>query len=175
MRKNTLTQSYAQAAYEAATDGWLRTLMAVQASLEKTPDLLANLRDPGMDLGKKQTLAATIIPGEAPREIRNFVSVLLSRNDLGLLPEIVEQFRGLVIHGPRAQRVLVTSAVALTDEEKSALADKLMSRFGTNLDFEYKTDSSLLGGLVVRVGDRVIDASVAGKLHALRESLAARG
>jgi len=175
VRKNTLTQSYAQAAYEAATDLWLRALNAVQASLEKSPDLLAKLRDPGMDLEKKQALAAAIIPGEASPEIRNFISVLLSRNDLGLLPEIVEQFRGLVIHGPRAQRVLVTSAVDLTDGEKSALADKLMAQFGTNLDFEYKADSSLLGGLVVRVGDRVIDASVAGKLHALRESLAARG
>jgi F-type H+-transporting ATPase subunit delta len=174
VKKDSLTQSYAQAAYEAATDVWLRALTGLQESLDKSPGVLSSLRDPGLDLASKQGLAAPLLPADATQEIRNFVSVLLSRNDIGLLPEIVEQFRRLAIHGPRAQVVRVTSAVELSDEEKSTLAEKLAAQFGANLEFEYKVDSSLLGGLLVRVGDRVIDASVAGKLKALRESLASR-
>ena len=175
MRKDSLTQSYAQAAYETATDVWLRALTALQASLESTPGALSGLRDPGLDLASKQALAAPLLPADAPLEVRNFLSVLLSRNDIGLLPQIVEQFRRLAIHGPRTQIVHVTSAVALNDEEKSALAGKLAAQFGPNLEFDYKVDSSLLGGLIVRAGDRVIDGSVAGKLKALRENLASRG
>ena len=174
MKKDSLTQSYAQAAYESATDVWLRALTGLQEALENSPGVLSKLRDPGLDLASKQALSAPLLPTDAAQEIRNFVSVLLSRNDIGLLPEIVEHFRRLAIHGPRAQVVRVTSAIELSDEEKSTLAEKLAVQFGANLEFDYKVDSSLLGGLLVRVGDRVIDASVAGKLKALRESLSSR-
>lgn len=174
MRKNRLAQTYAEAAYEAATNVWLRTLTALQRALEENPSVLASLRDPGADLGQKQTLVEPLLPQGAPQEVRNFVSVLLSRNDIGLLPDVIEQFRRLAVRGPKAQIVRVTSAVPLTDEEKRALTEKLVAQFGENLEFEYREDPSILGGLVVRVGDRVIDASVAGKLKALRETLVAR-
>lgn len=174
MRKNRLAQTYAEAAYEAATNVWLRTLTALQQALEENPSVLASLRDPGADLGQKQALVEPFLPQGAPQEVRNFVSVLLSRNDIGLLPDVIEQFRQLAVRGPKAQIVRVTSAVPLTDEEKRALAEKLVAQFGENLEFEYREDPSILGGLVVRVGDRVIDASVAGKLKALRETLVAR-
>ncbi len=175
MRKDALTQSYAQAAYGAATDMWLRTLTAISAAIEKSPKLLAELRDPGLDLQKKQELARQVVPAEATQEMHNFVSVLLSRNDIGLLPDIIEQFRHLVTHGPKARVVQVTSAISLTDEEKEGLAQTLAEQFGGNLEFEYSVDPALLGGLLMRVGDRVIDASVAGKLQALREQLGTRG
>jgi F-type H+-transporting ATPase subunit delta len=171
VRKNTLTATYAQAAYEAATDVWVRTLAATNEAIEKTPGLLMSLRDPGLELYQKQEMAAQVIPADAPQAIRNFVSVLLSHNDIGLLPEIVDELRRLATHGPRAQLVKVTSAVALTDAEREAVAEKLAEQYGQNLAFEYQVDPSLLGGLILRVGDRVIDASVAGKLHALRERL----
>lgn len=174
MRKNRLAQTYAEAAYEAATGIWLQTLAAIQQALEGNPTLFASLRDPGMDLAQKQALADPLVPADAPQEVRNFVYVLLSRNDIGLLPDVIEQFRRLAVHGPRAQIVRVTSAVPLTDEEKQALTEKLTAQFGENLEFEYREDPAILGGLVVRIGDRVIDASVAGKLKALRETLVAR-
>lgn len=174
MRTNRLTQTYAEAAYEAATNVWLRALTALQQALEKAPGVLAGLRDPGLDLEQKQALVAPLLPDDAPQEVRNFVSVLLSRNDIGLLPDIIEQFRRLAIRGPKAQIVRVTSAVPLTDAEKQALAEKLSAQFGDTLEFDYREDPNILGGLIIRVGDRVIDASVAGKLKALREALVTR-
>lgn len=174
MRKNHLAQTYAEAAYEAATSVWLRTLTAIQQALEGSPSTLASLRDPSLDFAQKQAIAAPLLPADAPQEVRNFVFALLSRNDIALLPDIVEHFRRLAVRGPKAQIVRVTSAVPLTDEEKRALTEKLTAQFGENLEFEYREDPSILGGLVVRVGDRVIDASVAGKLKALRETLVAR-
>lgn len=74
---------------------------------------------------------------------------------------------------PRDRLVRVRSAVPLTEEEKSALRGKITRRFGHNLEFQFEVDESILGGVVVRVGDKVIDGSVAGKLAALRESLKA--
>jgi ATP synthase F1 delta subunit len=65
----------------------------------------------------------------------------------------------------------VTSAIALTDSEKNTLESKLRAQFGNDLSFDYTVDATILGGVVVRVGDKVIDGSVAGKLAALQEKL----
>lgn len=69
----------------------------------------------------------------------------------------------------------VISAVSLTEEERAALAEKLTARFSKDLNLRYEVDSSLLGGVVVRVGDKVIDGSLKGKLDALRQSLSTTG
>jgi len=65
----------------------------------------------------------------------------------------------------------VTSALPLTEEEKATLASNLAARLGTEPQLEFDVDPAILGGLVLKVGDRVIDGSVAGKLEALRERL----
>ncbi len=70
--------------------------------------------------------------------------------------------------------VRVSSAVPLTEEEQEALRKKLEARFSQDLNLRFEVESSLLGGVVVRVGDKVIDGSVKGKLEALKQSLVPR-
>lgn len=66
----------------------------------------------------------------------------------------------------------VTSALPLTEEEKATLASNLAAQLGAQPEMEFDVDPAILGGLVLKVGDRVIDGSVAGKLETLRERLA---
>jgi len=70
--------------------------------------------------------------------------------------------------------VKVSSAVPLTEEEQAVLREKLEARFSQNLDLRFEVERSLLGGIVVRVGDKVMDGSVKGKLEALKQTLAPR-
>jgi ATP synthase F1 delta subunit len=70
--------------------------------------------------------------------------------------------------------VRVSSAVPLTEEEETALREKLKARFSEDLNFRFEVDSSFLGGVVVWVGEKVIDGSVKGKLEALKQTLALR-
>mgnify|MGYP000052910659 CR=1 FL=1 len=65
----------------------------------------------------------------------------------------------------------VRTAVPLTEAERTALQSKLKARFGDHLAFRFVVDKSVLGGVYVRVGDKVIDGSVAGQLEALRRSI----
>jgi F-type H+-transporting ATPase subunit b len=65
----------------------------------------------------------------------------------------------------------ITSALPLTDQEQSAVRTELLSKLGGAAEVRFRVDPSILGGLVVRVGDRVLDGSVAGKLEGLRQSL----
>jgi len=66
----------------------------------------------------------------------------------------------------------VTSALPLSEEEKSTLASSLAAQLGAEPEMEFDVDPAILGGLVLKVGDRVVDGSVAGKLGSLRERLA---
>jgi ATP synthase F1 delta subunit len=70
--------------------------------------------------------------------------------------------------------VKVSSAVPLTREEQTALRDKLEARFTQDFNVNFEVEPSLLGGVVVRVGDQVLDGSMKGKLEALKQTLAPR-
>lgn len=69
----------------------------------------------------------------------------------------------------------VTSAVPLTDEERGAIESRLRDRYGNGLQIAYGVDPAILGGLIVRVGDRYVDGSVAARLAQLRQSLTGAG
>jgi F-type H+-transporting ATPase subunit delta len=67
--------------------------------------------------------------------------------------------------------VEVTTATPLEPDQRQALETKLISQYGANLAYEYKVDSAILGGMIVRVGDKLIDGSVASRLAALKQTL----
>jgi ATP synthase F1 delta subunit len=67
--------------------------------------------------------------------------------------------------------VEVTSAVALTDEQRSTLVSKLEAQYGSGLDVHYRVDPAILGGLIVRVADKLIDGSLATRMAAMRQML----
>lgn len=72
----------------------------------------------------------------------------------------------------RADKVAeIKSAVPLTEADKETFRAKLTEKFGDGLDIRFELDEALIGGVMVRIGDQVIDASIAGKLAALKEEL----
>jgi ATP synthase F1 delta subunit len=88
------------------------------------------------------------------------------------LPEINSALGRVVSGQQEPVKAEITSAVELSEQEKEALRQSLAKQFGGDLSFTFHVDPALLGGLRVRVGDRLIDTSVASRLTALRESLA---
>lgn len=70
--------------------------------------------------------------------------------------------------------VRVSSAVPLNKEEQAALRERLEARFSEELDLRFEVEPSILGGVIARVGDKIIDGSVKGKLEALRQTLSPR-
>ncbi len=68
-------------------------------------------------------------------------------------------------------QVDVVSAIALTDDQRRVLVEKLEAQYGAGLVFAYRVDPSILGGLVVRVGDKLIDGSVASRFAAMKQAL----
>ncbi len=170
MANEELARTYAQAIFDKGVERWRRDLHAVSDAVEKE-NVVAQLDSPSADFEQKREMLNRFIPPNADGEVRNFMYLLASKNQMHLLPEVLSEFERFVARGPMTQSAKVSSAIELSDQERKRLEDKVRAQFGADVDFDYRVDQSLLGGVVVRVGDKVIDGSVAGKLAAMRQKL----
>ncbi len=172
MANDEIARTYAQAIFEQAVERWRKALRTVNQAVEKA-GILTQLDNPGGQFERKKQLLNPALPANTDPEIRNFIYLLASKNEVHLLPEILVEFDRYVERGPARQLAQVTSAIPLNDAERAQLEQKIRAQYGQDIDLEYRVDQSLLGGLRVRVGDRVIDGTVAGKLNAMRQKLEA--
>ncbi|MCI0475675.1 MAG: F0F1 ATP synthase subunit delta [Anaerolineales bacterium] len=170
MPNERLAQTYAQAIFDQAMADWLTSLKTIAASLARA-NVTDQLDNASLDFSKKQELLRPLFASGAPEQIRNLVSLLASKNHVHLLPQVIAEFDRFAQRTAVGARATVTSAVPLIDAEKTALETKLRVQFGNDLAFEYSINPEILGGMIVRVGDKVIDGSVAGKLAELKEKL----
>lgn len=172
---STLARPYAKAAFEYAVEkgnlgewsGQLATCAAVVAN-ERVSAVLDN---PALT-GEQQAKALNDVCGDATGEqVKNFVNILAANRRLSLLPEICNQFELFKANQEKSVDVEVVSAFDLSE----ALVDKLAGALRSNLEREVKvstsTDESLLGGVLIRAGDTVIDGSVRGRLNKLAEAM----
>ena len=118
-------------------------------------------------------LAEALVPGESVEEVENVVLLLARDGHLGMLEEVIAEFEDMVTL-EQLLPVTVTTAIPLTEDEQSAMMEKLKAVYGNRLKFGFTVDPDILGGVVVRVGGKVIDDSVAARLSALREKLGIR-
>ncbi len=165
-------EAYTRSILAIALDPWLEGLTAVKSAYETDARLRNKLDNPTIEIKDKLTLLESVLPEGSPPELRKFLGVLLTHNDFGLIDEIVEALsRALVEEAAGPQRAFITTAVPLSDEERAKLEKRLMERFGSNLEFVYQVDPEILGGVIVQVGDKLIDDSIRGRLQALRQKL----
>jgi F-type H+-transporting ATPase subunit delta len=168
-----LARKYAQAAYQHTTEGWLDRLSAVRDRLAADPALLADLTNTELSFDQRRARLDAVLPSDVQSDVRNFLYLLLREGHIGLLDDVIADLSRLSTQVPWAQVARITSAVPLTPDEVEAFRQRIHTRFGSDVDLDFRVDPSILGGVIVQVGDKVIDGSVAGKLDALHERLAA--
>jgi F-type H+-transporting ATPase subunit delta len=159
------------AAYQHTTQGWLNGLNAVHDRLAANPELLASLNDTERSFAERQRQIDELLPADIPPDLSNFLYVLLREGHLGMLEGVIADLTRLSTRGPEAQVARVASAVPLTPDEREAFRQRIHARFGSDVDLDFDVDPSILGGVVIQVGDKIIDGSVAGKLNSLHERL----
>ena len=170
MNRQDRARSYAEAFYAAAFERWLAGLDVAAGALNAS--LLDRAQTSAQEFTARQPLLDSLLPADVDPPVRNLVYILAQRGDLGLLPEVVASLRARVARTGEAEtRVEITSAVPLTESEQVGLADKLTAEYGSELQFNYRVDPAILGGLIVRIGDKLIDGSVASKLAAMKQTL----
>ena len=124
-----------------------------------------------MPAAQKQALVDRSLAGVDPL-VLNLARLLVRRRRTSLGPQIAQAFQELIDEAKGISHATVTSAVPLTDEDRAAVQRRLIDITGGPVVLETHVDENILGGLVVRIGDRLIDGSTKSRLLALKRKLA---
>ena len=174
-RRDTAARRYAEAAFEVAMrDGtlerWRRDL-DLAASLAGDERVLAVLANPAIPIERRATVLDELLGDRVSEQAANLIRLLLRRGRIEDLPRVAAQYRRLDDERQGITHATATSAAELTQDEIRELTARLEQSTGGRIALDVEVDPSLLGGLVVRVGDRLIDGSVRGRLERLRNQL----
>lgn len=169
-----MARRYARAVFDLAVaegdvDGWLGDLHLIQSFLGEV-DVAMLLEKPEIPLAAKQEIVDRSL-GKLGRLRRNFVYVLVTNGRVRAIDEIVSQFQALVNDYRGLAVAEVVTAVPLDDRESQRVAQRLEALVGKKIVLQRRVDPSILGGVVARIGDHLIDGSIAGQLDALRDQL----
>ena len=174
-RRDTAPRRFAEAAFQIALrddtlDTWRRELDLAAATLQ-TGGLEPILANPATPLDQRIGAAQQIFV-ELSEPVRNLVLLLLRRRRIEQLPRVALEFARLDDERKGVTHATATSAAPLDADELKAVASRLEEMIGGRVELQADVDPHILGGLVVRIGDRLIDGSVLGRLERLRNQLA---
>lgn len=168
---STLARPYARAAFDHALSrqdlsGWSRQLNLL-AYLVAEPRVSAIFRSPSVSADEQANLLIQLAGDELTEPVRNFLHILSENKRLVLLPEILAQFEQHKANQEKSVDVEVATAYPLDDALIERLAAALKGTLQRDVSLNTVIDQSLLGGILVRAGDLVIDGSVRGRLAKL--------
>ncbi len=173
----TASRRYAEAVFQLAArddalDAYADGLgQAVQMlGGEAARDIVGN---PARALRARLDFVNGMLQGRVPEPVLKLVGLLVQRGRIDQLPRVAAEYQRLLNARQGVVEALATSASPLTADETAALQRKLAEMTGRIVDLRVDVDPALIGGLTVRVGDTLYDASVRGRLERLRERLVA--
>ena len=171
-----IAQVYGRALVEAAQDA--DKLDDVREQVGQFADALDDDRDlsvfffsPYFSTEEKKEGLGKVLDG-ADDTVRNFLELLIEKHRMPALFRIRREYDSLWEEENKLLPVEVTSAIELDKETVEQIGDKIGERTGRKVQLESKVDPDILGGIVLRVGDRILDASIANRLESLRKQVA---
>jgi F-type H+-transporting ATPase subunit delta len=169
---------YTQAIFSLARekgnfDQWLADLARLNALLSDER-AAAYLASPNVSRADKQHLLDAILADSGP-EARNLARLLLERQRLEIVPEMFELFQQFVLEERGIAIAEVTTAEPLDEQGQALVRERLGGLVGREIELRLKTDPAIIGGIIARIGDQLIDGSVINQLRRLRARLAAAG
>jgi F-type H+-transporting ATPase subunit delta len=179
--QGTVARPYAQAVFELARAegqlaGWSQFLN-LAAVLVTEPQVNRLLSTPGADLKRLATTIADLcgeqLGGQVPATGTNFLKLLVEKQRLAALPDIVARFETLKAEAENTLDATLTTATPVSAEQQARIEDSLKKRFGRQIRLSVQQDAQLIGGARLQVGDRVIDGSVRTGLDKLATALRA--
>lgn len=174
MRNQRVSRRYAQAlmaiaAEQKSVDAVAADLASIGATLAASRDLQLLVASPVIQEGKKLSIFRELWEPRVGRVTMAFLSLLVTKRRETILPGVIEEYLAL---RDAAQGVLVAevqTAVQMTGEQEAALVKRLETYTKKKIRMQKSTDPAIRGGMVVRIGDTVLDGSVRRQLERLRE------
>jgi len=175
LRNETVARNYAEALFQLGersgnTEGYLDLLDAIAAAVEQTPRVQAVLMSPKVPKAEKSQILGGALR-EAPREFVLFLQAMVKRGRQQLLREVTTEYLNLLDQKLNRVRAGVVLSRTPDDRLKRTIQELLSRQLGKQVIPAFTVDPEILGGAVVRVGERVLDGSVRRRMTKLRRQL----
>jgi F-type H+-transporting ATPase subunit delta len=171
----TVARPYAEAVFKLAAEH--NALAAWSDAIANIDGVVADSRvqacisDPKVSAQQLEALVLGVIGDKLSGDARNFVQVLVQNSRLDLMPLIREHYEALKREKEGVLEARIISALPMSDEQVKQLVAQLETKYQRKVTAQVETDASLIGGVKIVVGDKVIDATVRGKLDAMAAAL----
>ena len=175
MAKKTYARRYSQAVFNIAReknelDKWQSDLKKI-ATLGDDAQFIAFLENPKVRFEDKAKLLSKWLGKVNPLAL-NLVYLLVTKGRLGMVADIADEYQRLLDGYRGIEQAEVTTAIKLDDEDKRKLEKRLEAMVGKKVVLKPKVDPDVLGGVVARIGGKLLDGSTRSKLMALKKALA---
>ena len=170
MKSVTVARNYAEALF-AAGDKFGPVLDAVAGAVQADEHIAAVLESPRVSKAAKTQILERALKGEAPPEFVRFLQAVVRRGRQGLLAEIAQEYQVLLDEKLNRVHAGVTLAEEPDARTQEQVVERLTKALGREVRAYFRSDPRILGGVVVRVGDRIFDGSVRRRLTALQRRM----
>ncbi|NLI89418.1 MAG: ATP synthase F1 subunit delta [Epulopiscium sp.] len=167
---------YATALFEIAkeqdkTEEFASQVRAVIKIIEEDKEFMELLLHPKITQDKKIELIDTVFQDKVVDEITGILTIIVRKGRQNVMVEILEEFLEMVNEYLGIVNVTITSAVELNNKQLEQIKSNIESTTKKDVKLETQVDESLIGGMIIRVGDNIVDASISGRIHELKEGL----
>jgi len=171
----TAARPYAKAAFEVAQAEskqaeWSDALQFIDAVV-CNDDFVAVIDNPAMGAEAKGDILVDICADKLSETQKNFIKVMAENSRLMLMPEIVVLYEAHRAAAENTVEATATAAYALSDAQVQSMTDALKKKLGCDVTLTTEVDSSLIGGVIIRAGDLVIDGSTQAKIGSLTQAV----
>jgi F-type H+-transporting ATPase subunit delta len=176
MLAQQVAKKYSTALFHIVREKGLMDLASAQFEqldnlVKKDDTLLQFLLAPHILDQQKVALVRDVFKERLEPLFLEFLMVLVEKHRIGFLHDIIDEFRAQVAEARGIAVARVTTAVPLDDDARRRLIDRLQAKTGKTIELDEKIDRSILGGMIVILGDQIIDGSVRDQLSQLKEEL----
>jgi F-type H+-transporting ATPase subunit delta len=166
----TVARNYAEALF-ALSDDFGDAIDAVSGAVHADPRIAMALESPRVSKTVKSRILEQALKGETPREFVRFLQAVVRRGRQGLLTEIAQEYHVLLDAKLNRVHAGVTLAEEPDAKTQKQLVERLTKALGREVRAHFRSDPRILGGVVVRIGDRILDGSVRRRLTALQRRM----
>lgn len=175
-----VSKTYGEALFEIAMEAGegdkagelMEEIIQVNSILQQNPEFDKLLKHPGIPKQEKVQVVKNVFKERICDELLGFLEVVIQKERYSELPAIFDYFIEKVKEAKKIGVAYVTTAVELNDGQKEQVKDKLLQTTAyETMEMNYNVDAALIGGMVIRINDRVVDSSIRSKLNDLTRQL----
>lgn len=172
-----ISRTYGEALFELAVEErqeelFLEEAECLQQIFAKNPELMKVLKHPKIEREEKIRTMKEIFEGRISKEMMGFLNLMIEKDRIGKIEETLTYFINQMKEHKGIGIAYVQTAVPLTEEQKKQTEARLLETTGyKKMEMHYIVQESLIGGMIIRIGDRVVDSTIRSKMEELERSL----